>query len=165
MTRHGNEFLIANDVYGMYGPPGLSVVSMADGTVRPLFYAYIACHPDVLEIRKETMRFFRGIHETKSGELWGFVNPSYDSTIPNILPLQMTHIDPRSGKLTPMRNDVHYLAHEILWADDDSGAMVIRRQRQGDSLNEEHGELTWLPSDGGTALRLGLHGEQLQWGK
>lgn len=154
----------ASDFYGMFGSPGLTKFNALDGTVTPLFYAYPACHGDTTGDNAKQVRLFRSIYESTTGVLWGFVNTTYDPERPLVTPMQMVQFDPISVQITPLRTDSHYLGHEILWAEDDRGAVVITRERVGDALIQDRGNLLWLPSDGEPAFDLGVDGRWLRWG-
>ncbi len=154
----------ASDFYAMGGPTGLAKLNALDGTVAPLFYAYPVCHGDTTVENATQMRLFRSIYESTTGVLWGFVSTNYEPERPLVTPMQMVQFEPAGAQITPLRADSHYLGHEILWAEDDRGAVVIVRERVGDDLNHNQGKLLWLPSDGGPALDLGLDGQWLRWG-
>ncbi|NJN83054.1 MAG: hypothetical protein HC802_12740, partial [Caldilineaceae bacterium] len=64
-------------------------------------------------------------------------------------------------KLSAIRND-SYTADDVLWADDDGGALVAAI-----ASREEFpyiGQLTWLPSDGSDAVALPVEGRAPAWG-
>jgi hypothetical protein len=162
--RASMALFTASDYYAFLGPPGLTTINATDGTVTPLLYAYPACHTETTAENPTQLRLFRSIYQSTTGALWGFVSTSYDPERPNVTLMTMAQFDLDRAQITPLRADSHYLGHEILWAEDDRGAVVIVRKRVGDELNHNQGQLLWLPSDGTPALDLGLDGRWLRWG-
>jgi hypothetical protein len=64
------------------------------------------------------------------------------------------------GDPEPLRAE-SYRVVDALWADDASGAVVATTL---DPFAEIDGPLSWLPTDGGAAVALGVNGGQQRWG-
>ncbi len=154
----------ASVFYGIHGPPGLSVINPADGAIAPLLYAYPGCYANTTADDPEQMRLFDGVYQTNGGALWGFVSTTSDPVRPDLVPMMMAQFGPDTQQITPLRNDSYYLGGEILWAEDDRGAVVIAGERDGYTLKFEPGRLLWLPSDGAPAVDLGIDARALRWG-
>lgn len=157
-------FSASGFVYAILGPPGLSVINAVDGAVAPLFYAYPGCHADATADDPDQMRLFHSVYQTSGGALWGFVSITSDPDLPHLAPMMMAQFDPDTQQITPLRNDSYYLRAEILWAEDDHGAVVIAGERDGYTLKYAPGRLLWLPSDGAPAVDLGIDAQLLRWG-
>lgn len=162
--RAATALFTASDYYAIFGPPGLTTINATDGTVTPLLYAYPACHAETTAENPTQLRLFRSIYQSTTGALWGFVSTNYNPERPNVTAMTMAQFDPAQAQITPLRTDSHYVGHEILWAEDDRGAIVIMRERVGEDLNHNQGKLLWLPSNDTPALDLGLDGRWLRWG-
>jgi hypothetical protein len=140
------EAIYWSEAFGVAAPPGLQRYDVASGVLSPVVELVAVAFPDV---RQDGLLAF-----ASSGSL---TTGGFDR-------LAMHRIDLQSGdaQLIPLRQD-DYSLWEAIWAEDGSGAAIVRRDENA-AVPPFTGLLLWLPAGDGPAVNLHADGWQLRWG-
>ena len=149
-TRWGtsDETLVVASEAIVYGRPGLYHVDLPNEQVTPIF--------DGMPNQSNLTILTRGGHQSQSGEIFALLNQA-DLNNPTSLNAGLSyalHRISKTGTITPLNSSGIHRASELLWADDDSGLLMVN----GD------GALEWLPLNGDTVTSLFITGDNLRWG-
>lgn len=140
-----------------YGSPGMSYVNAADGTVTGVLTTTAA-----LDVGAANPIFLvRGPHMNQANDtLWAFIAEQTDLGAPAAY--QLDSVDAANSTRTPIGSATYQPDGDVLWARDDSGALIQSGIRA--DANGVNGTLYWVPSTGGEAAPLAAFGRMPRWG-
>ena len=149
-----------------YGAPGLSVVDAGTGVATGIL---TSSQTEVSE--EKPLLAVRGPYWTTSGGLRAYVSEQAATDVP--APYSLEEIDPATGDRTPL-NEVTYPAPgSVLWALDDSGALLLTDVQNSDGtqgagpLTGPVGSLQWAAASGEgsyNGLSYLAYGRAPRWG-
>ena len=153
-SQDGQFVYFSSPYIGMI-TPGIKRADVATGQVETLI-------APTGEPGSETYHMVEQAEQLADGQLYFFYGAVQGFPTGAFTPLTMYRADTNAANGTALRSDAHTL-EEVLWAPDASGAVIME---VGDgSVFPYHGPLTWLPVDGGAAVRLPADGASLVWGR
>ncbi|MFN8466039.1 MAG: hypothetical protein U0X20_10830 [Caldilineaceae bacterium] len=130
-----------------YGAPGLSLVDAGTGVATGILTS-----PQMEVSEEAPLLAVRGPYWTTSGGLRAYVSEQASVEVP--APYSLEEIDPATGDRTPL-NEVTYPAPgSVLWAQDDSGALLLTDMQNSDgtqgagTLTGPVGSLHWAAASG-----------------
>ncbi len=131
-----------------YGTPGLSLVDAGSGVVTGILTSPVSFDGSVTPIY-----FVRGPHVAGDGGLLAFV--AAQETIDTAGTFALEKVDPANGERAQVNGQVYPWPDSVLWARDDSGALLLTN---GGSTFQ------WAPTDGSEPLTLPTYGSSPRWG-
>ncbi len=140
-------FYIASDALA-YGMPGLSLVDAGSGIVTGILTSPVSMDGSV-----SPLHLVRGPHVTGDGALWAFV--SAQEMIDPAATYALEAIDPATGARTPVNEQAYPWPDAVLWARDDSGALLV---------TDGGATFQWTPVDGSAPVTLNAYGASPAWG-
>ena len=131
-----------------YGAPGLSLVDAGSGVVTGILTSPYGLNGSV-----SPLYFVRGPHVAADGGLLAFVSAQEEIDTAGTFALEK--IDPANGERTPVNDQAYPWPDDVLWARDDSGAVLVTNNNT---------TFQWAPIDGSEPLTLPTYGSSPHWG-
>lgn len=141
----------------VYGAPGLARVDAATGESTTLINGF----PDGTVSAENPIRLFREPHVTAGGDVALFTRSAAGMESAGPDGYRMVRVAPDGSGLTSLRDDAFSLG-SALWAEDDSGAVVVRET--GNLTYPASGPMLWAPAGAGSVVELAASGSRPQWG-